>query len=203
MNKLRKKNQQVRSQDSIEFIIQATHDLLKSQSYSELSTNKIAKRAGVSIGTLYIYFKSKEHLLLTIIEREFYLNYKRIGLLMKDRRGQEPLKVIEDFFHFLFLEDRTWNLICHLINDIPTIEKIFGDPLFSNMMVEFINQELVDTFGKTLSKEHRNMGLILFHSVRSNMVYYPMHFKGEPEQVKKQIAKNLSRLFLDLINNLK
>ncbi len=53
----------------MEVILQATAALFVAQGYEGASTNRIAEAAGVSIGTLYQYFPSKDALLLELSRR--------------------------------------------------------------------------------------------------------------------------------------
>jgi AcrR family transcriptional regulator len=66
----RKDGLQDRAKETVNFIIQATTQLLEEKGLKGLSTNKIVERAGISIGTLYQYFPNKEsiihHLLQTL-----------------------------------------------------------------------------------------------------------------------------------------
>ena len=66
---LRKKPRQNRSQMTFLDILQATRLLLEESDFDEISTNKIAKKAGVSIGSLYQYFGSKEGILDQLVEK--------------------------------------------------------------------------------------------------------------------------------------
>lgn len=63
-NNGRRKPRQERARVTVEAILEATAQLLVADGMAQLSTNKIAKRAGVSVGTLYQYFPDKE----TIVE---------------------------------------------------------------------------------------------------------------------------------------
>ena len=56
---MRKTARQERAQTTIASILEAATQLLEERSIEELTTNHIAKRAGVSIGTLYQYFPNK------------------------------------------------------------------------------------------------------------------------------------------------
>jgi len=47
----------------IQLIIETFLKLINTMDYSEVSTNKIAKEAGISIGTIYNYFRNKEEIL--------------------------------------------------------------------------------------------------------------------------------------------
>lgn len=50
-------------------ILDATAQLLVKDGYERLSTNRVAERAGVSVGSLYQYFPNKEALLAALIDR--------------------------------------------------------------------------------------------------------------------------------------
>ncbi len=65
----RKKPTQARSQQTVDALLGATARVLKKDGYDRMSTNKVALAAGVSIGSLYQYFPSKEALVATLMER--------------------------------------------------------------------------------------------------------------------------------------
>ncbi|HEY3816356.1 MAG TPA: TetR/AcrR family transcriptional regulator [Polyangiaceae bacterium] len=65
----RKKPRQQRSQDTVECILDATARVLCSTGYDRASTNRVAMAAGVSVGSLYQYFPSKEALVAALVER--------------------------------------------------------------------------------------------------------------------------------------
>lgn len=65
----RKEPQQQRSKLTVEAIVEACAQLLAELGYHGLSTNKIAERAGVSVGSLYQYFPNKEAIVAAVVER--------------------------------------------------------------------------------------------------------------------------------------
>lgn len=65
----RKNPRQKRAQDTVETILEATARVLVKEGLKGASTNRIADVAGVSIGTLYQYFPSKEALLTELSRR--------------------------------------------------------------------------------------------------------------------------------------
>ncbi len=67
----RKRPSQKRSQETVVAIVDATARVLKRDGYDHMSTNKVALAAGVSIGSLYQYFPSKEALVAALMERHF------------------------------------------------------------------------------------------------------------------------------------
>lgn len=65
----RKKPRQRRAQETVEALLTATAQLLDEEGYEQLNTNQIARRAGVSIGSLYQYYPNKEALVFALVER--------------------------------------------------------------------------------------------------------------------------------------
>lgn len=64
----RKQPKQARSRATVDAILEATARVLVEDGYDALSTNRVAKVAGVSIGSLYQYFPNKEALVHAIVE---------------------------------------------------------------------------------------------------------------------------------------
>lgn len=65
----RKTATQSRSLATVETILRATTHILKREGYDALSTNKVADRAGVSVGSLYQYFPNKAALVAALVDR--------------------------------------------------------------------------------------------------------------------------------------
>ena len=65
----RKKPRQQRSQDTVACILDATARVLCTTGYDRASTNRVALAAGVSVGSLYQYFPSKEALVAALVDR--------------------------------------------------------------------------------------------------------------------------------------
>jgi AcrR family transcriptional regulator len=67
--KPRKHASQERSRATVDALIEATARILVREGFDKASTNRIAEKAGVSIGSLYQYFPSKEALVAAVMER--------------------------------------------------------------------------------------------------------------------------------------
>ena len=65
----RKMPKQQRSRETVDVILAATARVLVKEGFDRASTNRIAEQAGVSIGSLYQYFPSKEALVAALVER--------------------------------------------------------------------------------------------------------------------------------------
>jgi AcrR family transcriptional regulator len=65
----RKLASQERSRATVSALIEATARILVSEGFDKAGTNRIAEVAGVSVGSLYQYFPSKEALVVAVAER--------------------------------------------------------------------------------------------------------------------------------------
>lgn len=81
MNKIspRKKPQQARSRETVEAILQASTYILVEEGWRCFTTNRVAERAGVNIGSLYQYFPNKTAILAAL--REAHVTESRAALL--------------------------------------------------------------------------------------------------------------------------
>jgi AcrR family transcriptional regulator len=69
LTKPRKYASQERSRATVDALVEATARILVHEGFGKASTNRIANVAGVSVGSLYQYFPSKEALVAAVIER--------------------------------------------------------------------------------------------------------------------------------------
>lgn len=65
----RKRASQARSRATVDALVEATARILVREGFDKASTNRIAAEAGVSVGSLYQYFPSKEALVAAVIDR--------------------------------------------------------------------------------------------------------------------------------------
>jgi len=65
----RKRASQARSRATVDALIEATARILVRDGFDQASTNRIAQAAGVSVGSLYQYYPSKEALVAAVAER--------------------------------------------------------------------------------------------------------------------------------------
>jgi hypothetical protein len=88
---------QERSRQMVEWILYAAMRLFSEQGYEATTTNKIAKLAGVSIGSLYHYFPNKNAILLELgirHRKKIYRDIIKILRKNKDSNLREVLKTI-------------------------------------------------------------------------------------------------------------
>jgi len=79
----------VRTKDlnKVELIFRASLDLIRKEGIAGVTMSKLADRAGMAIGTLYIYFRSKEELLRKLYEK---LNRESSERFMEGYESGQP-----------------------------------------------------------------------------------------------------------------
>jgi len=66
----RRRAKQSRSQSTVDAVITATAHVIEKHGYAKATTDRIAERAGVSVGSVYQYFSNKDEICTQLIERE-------------------------------------------------------------------------------------------------------------------------------------
>jgi AcrR family transcriptional regulator len=88
----RKLPKQDRSRVTVEAILEATTHILVEEGYEKANTNRIAERAGISIGSLYQYFPNKESLMTALMDQHAQEMAELVGGKL-DRLFDSPLEV--------------------------------------------------------------------------------------------------------------
>jgi AcrR family transcriptional regulator len=91
----RKKPTQARSRATVDAILTAAAQVLQVKGYAGATTDRIAERAGVSVGSLYQYFPNKDALLVALAEQHIDAGFALVrGLLseaLRERLGIDAL----------------------------------------------------------------------------------------------------------------
>ena len=113
----RKRPRQARSQATVAAIVTAAARILVAKGYEGFTTNAVAEKAGVSVGSLYQYFPNKEALLAELMRRHVE-EMERGIVAITDKAAGAPL---EDVIRAL-IED---NVRAHLI--APELHHVLSD----------------------------------------------------------------------------
>jgi AcrR family transcriptional regulator len=132
---VRRMPRQKRSQILYDKIITTAKTLFKQHGYAYVSTNRIADKANISIGSLYQYFTNREAIALAVYEDAC----SKAALTMK-RRTLESLsspvevsvpKLTESIFE-VFEKDRY--ALLQLINEVPELRRVAQPLSFDNLI---------------------------------------------------------------------
>ncbi|MDA2806748.1 TetR/AcrR family transcriptional regulator [Nocardiopsis suaedae] len=88
----RRSPRQQRSRQTVAWILEAAAQLFREHGYLATTTNKVAERAGVSIGSLYQYFSDKDDLLAALAEEHMERTAREVeDALAACAREEAPL----------------------------------------------------------------------------------------------------------------
>jgi AcrR family transcriptional regulator len=74
---------QIRAEETVAAIVEAAAQVLETGGLAGFTTNAVAQRAGVSIGTLYQYFADKQALLRALADREIRRTLAAIAVALR------------------------------------------------------------------------------------------------------------------------
>ena len=87
-SRLRKDPQQARSRRTVDSILEAADRVLRTDGYLAASTNRLARVAGFSVGSLYQYFDDKESVVGELIDRTLAEEARVLAEHMETRAGR-------------------------------------------------------------------------------------------------------------------
>jgi AcrR family transcriptional regulator len=93
---MRRKPRQARSQERVNRIIDVAEELFITQGYNATTTNAIAARAQISIGSLYQFFPDKTAIMQALALRYEQRLHQRLGILDNPDLVQLPLSALVD-----------------------------------------------------------------------------------------------------------
>jgi len=90
----RKAPRQPRSAETVASIIEAAAQVLETEGLEGFNTNSVARRAGVSIGSLYQYFPGKDALTVALMRSETKRFYDEAAAALDQRSGKAALEYL-------------------------------------------------------------------------------------------------------------
>jgi len=164
----RKTPKQARAQATVDAILTATGELLVELGYDRTTTNAIARRAGVSIGSLYQYFPNKEALLTALCEHHMTeMTALLIGEIagLRHRSLDQAIRplvkallrahAVAPALHRVFIEQ------------VPRINGLERVQQLDRMLIEVMRSELERRPEKLRPRDLEMAVFILVHSVQA------------------------------------
>lgn len=118
-------------------IVNAAVEVFTEKGFDEARMDDIALKTGLSKGTLYLYFKNKNDLIMAILDRIFQLEFRKL-----ERLNQEELSAVEEIHAFAQLMARE---ISALLLLIPIIYQFLA-LAFRNRYVQSALQQYLNRY---------------------------------------------------------
>lgn len=190
----RKSPAQERSRFTVEQIIQAATQVFAEWGYAGATTNHIAERAGVSIGSLYQYFPNKEAILVTLAKRHVEIAGNLLMGLVAERNLIETdlTEVLRPFIqatlelhtgnprlNYVILSEAVWS--AEAMEQVHALEDQFIDQLALTL----------DTHRQVSVKNSRHAAYIVVHAIKNlahEFVIHPPAGMSEEAFVEEMVA---------------
>jgi AcrR family transcriptional regulator len=91
----RKHPKQKRALELVETILTGARQLFLKKGLEKTTTNQIAEKAGISIGSLYRYFPNKESIVAALIDQELAIYLRALDSVLEETHGKSDGDVIE------------------------------------------------------------------------------------------------------------
>ena len=125
----RRRPRQARAQATVDAIVKATARVLIEEGYDRASTNRIAQAAGVSIGSLYQYFPSKEALVAALVDEHLSKMTRVLSHALEDANpGSLPDNarvMVEGLVTAYRVDPRLHHVLCQEVPKIGELRKIY------------------------------------------------------------------------------
>jgi AcrR family transcriptional regulator len=192
--KTRKIPQQKRAQETVDLIVETATHICRERGYEATNVNEVARIAGVSVGSLYQYFPSKE-LLVTEVAR---------------RLGERMTAVFQDGvpeLAFLPLEDAVRGIVRRLLlsfavdpelrralDAVPTAVLALDVPGFDETLAEALTSYFAFKADSLRPTNHKLAARVLMRALESVAVDLALH--GYEGTDREEVERELSALVL-------
>jgi len=191
---------QKRSKEKRNRIIAATRKLFNDIGYKETTTHKIAEEAGVSVGSLYSYFRNKRDILVVIMEgflNRIFLQHQSSfeEALTRSKNLEEAVElVIMRYVEMLEDEKRLHKEIFLQAYQDPELRDLYFD---NNTMVEFIVEKLKTAYGDRVEVDDIQAAAFLLRHGAGAAINFLVQFgsAGSQETILREIKKMIYRYF--------
>lgn len=147
--KKKKSPRQARSKATVEAIIQASAQLLEEEGYAPLTTNGVAQRAGVSIGSVYEYFPGKDAIVAAVATQLVEVSLQKMQAALLSVEGMEFEPAMRSWIYSLYAVSRDQHrLLKVLLFQVPFIHKV---PAVEGLRTELFRLALI---GASKTREH-------------------------------------------------
>ena len=203
--KLVRKPVQKRSLDKLNTILAVSKELFAKKNYFNVTTNEIAKAAGISIGTLYSYFSNKEEILSLILKdynESFIVIFNQLNtsenleLFSSDYKGWIE-KLIDNL---ISLEDKEFHAQIEMLSySIPEVKEIQDQ--HNDKMKELTYQCLKHYVDNKEITNLKSISNVLFNFITSivDEILYSSHSDEEITALRKSSLDCIALILENLL----
>jgi AcrR family transcriptional regulator len=190
---------QNRSREKKDRIIQFAYDLFNQEGYNAISIRKIAKAAGVSIGTIYSYFQDKRDIYIATAALYGNQMYENFSSVIK--KGKFPTENVEEVIYTIIIKFKEiiqshYNFHLDSVVLSLTDEKIRAAlNVQEHEIANSISALFVQLVGDKIEVQDEKIATFIVHKTMEDIVQHILFYKVDlPEDlVFRELALMISR----------
>ncbi len=194
MKKAEKKQPlQDRSKQTVKSILEASTRILGKDGISGLNTNRIAEVAGVSIGSIYQFFKNKESILETLLTSVLDRNLEEIMKILDDETVEKDIrrffeKLVEGVFTNF---DHRGTLTTALLENAPQLVGVKRFQKIDEKIIPILLKTMKERGIKIRSQDPEMALFIISQALRGvvSMAYLRKFSAEEKTRVKRELVE--------------
>jgi AcrR family transcriptional regulator len=186
---------QTRSKHTVEAIIEAATRILKKQGETKFNTNFVAEIAGVSVGSLYQFFKNKNAISDELINRLLDKNLKKIEAILKsevhsNNVDQKIYEVVSSLFDSFEAEGPLTSFV------MENVLKIVGLNRFKRIEEKMVPFFLEQIKINNLPFHHSNPELALSNAIQCVRVLVLSYFLSPEKCQREEMILEIKNLLM-------
>ncbi|RYZ83874.1 MAG: TetR/AcrR family transcriptional regulator, partial [Proteobacteria bacterium] len=187
----RKEPKQQRSRQTYQVILQGAAQILRRDGFQKFSTNKVAEESGVSIGSLYQYFPSKEAIVAALIDQLFEGEYARMKTGLENESPNTAARdvirqMLSAYFNINF-DDMAFRRA--LIELVSTVDKAQVAISFHRSMAEMMLKYIHTHFSPAVDQDQETVLFMLTYMLKASAI---SSIDGNLQNVDKEFLINES-----------
>lgn len=185
----RRTPRQHRSMMTVDSILEAAAILFARDGFEKTSTTRIAELAGVSVGSLYEYFSSKDSLLAYLVKRHCEQMLQHVAQQLQENRERSVaavLRVFIDAIHDSYAQN--FPLQCVLIEHLGRISQPYQFRRISNLLIGLLAEHLEEC-GESAPQVDIRQALYVIECVIESLIHRSILF--DPQFFHCQLKEQL------------
>jgi AcrR family transcriptional regulator len=176
-------------------IVEGARAVFLAQGFDAASMNDIARAAGVSKGTLYVYFENKEQLFEAIVEQECEAQAEGIFDLDPDDHDVEAVLTRLGIAYVKFLcrpeKSSAIRTVIAIADRMPDLGRKFYEAGPARGIAQLANYLAAQTAAGVLAIEDCDIAACQFMEACPAMLFKPMVFNFAPAPSQQQVERGV------------
>lgn len=189
-----KEPKQKRARVTVDSILEASKIVIEKSGLEKFNTNYIAEVAGVSIGSLYQYFKNKESILEVLLDKELTKSRSDLDEILKDSNDKSLEEVVNTIVIYLVENWEKKGVFGKIIFQyVPDIIDLNYFKKIDQKLIPYLVEKVSDS-NESVNEEDLDYAIFLIiQTVRSTILLINDPYKKmDIDKIKKELSIMIS-----------